>query len=395
MKSIEISPGKGVISRQKLSPGVEFELIKIDSQTGARRGKLITPHGVVDTPAFMPVGTQATVKTLTPEELRAIGVQILLCNTYHLYLRPGTEVIALAGGLHSFMHWNYPILTDSGGFQVFSLGELRKVTEEGIEFQSHIDGSYHFFTPEKTIEIQHLLGSDIIMPLDECVPYPCEFEYARQAMERTVGWGARCKNAHKDAKSALFGIIQGSVYRDLRIAGVEKLMEIGFSGYALGGLSVGESRPITFEVLEYTVPLLPINQPRYLMGWGMPEDLIEAVMLGLDVFDCVLPTRNARTGTLFTSRGRLIIKNSRYQKDFLPLDSECQCYTCQNYTRAYLRHLFLAGEILALRLCTLHNLYFVLKLMTNIKKAISEGRLVAFRKEFLEKYRSGELYLPR
>jgi len=388
LKSIDTSPD--IISRKKISPGIEFELLKVDTQTGARRGRLITPHGIVDTPAFMPVGTQATVKTLTPEEVREIGAQMLLCNTYHLYLRPGPEVIATAGGLHRFMHWNHPILTDSGGFQVFSLGDLRKVKEEGIEFQSHLDGSRHFFTPERTIEIQHLLGSDIIMPLDECTPYPCEYEYARQAMERTIRWGNRCKVTHGEAKSALFGIIQGSVYQDLRIACTEKLMEIDFGGYAIGGLSVGEARPITFEVLKYTVPLLPKEHPRYLMGWGMPEDIIDAVMLGLDLFDCVLPTRNARTGTLFTSHGRLIIKNSRYQKDFRPLDSECNCYTCQNYTRAYLRHLFLAGEILALRLCTLHNLYFVLKLMANIQRAIKEGSLVAFRKNFLENYRSGE-----
>lgn len=370
-----------------------FELIKKSRENKARLGKISTAHGEVNTPVFMPVGTQATVKTLTPEELKSIGTEIILGNVYHLYLRPGDELIKEAGGLHKFMHWDKPILTDSGGYQIFSLAELRKIKEDGAEFRSHIDGSTHFLTPEKVIEIQKNLGSDIMMVLDECIPYPCAYDYAKEAMERTVRWSQRAKEAYKEQKikeQMLFGIVQGGTYDDLRRQSAEKTIKIGFDGYALGGLSVGEPKDLMFEVLENSLALLPRDKPRYLMGLGTPEDLWQCVELGVDMFDCVMPTRNARNGQAFTTYGKVVIKNAQYKRDFRPLDLECDCYTCKNYTRAYLQHLFQAGEILALKLNTLHNLYFMLKLISKIRKSISEDRFAEEKKRFLAKYRSEE-----
>ncbi|MFZ5625992.1 MAG: tRNA guanosine(34) transglycosylase Tgt [Bacillota bacterium] len=369
---------------------VRYELIKECKETKARVGRLHTPHGVIDTPVFMPVGTQATVKTMTPEELKEIGAQIILANTYHLYLRPGHELIKEAGGLHRFMHWDRPILTDSGGFQVFSLGPLRKITEEGVTFKSHLDGSSHFLSPEKVMEIEMALGSTIAMAFDECAPYPSSYEYARAAMERTTRWAKRCKAAHHKEDQALFGIVQGVTYRDLREQSAAEIVEIDFPGYAIGGLSVGEPKPLMYEVLDYTVPLLPKDKPRYLMGVGSPDCLLEGVAMGVDMFDCVLPTRIARNGTCLTSRGKVVIRNAAYARDFSPLDPECDCYTCRNYSRAYLRHLFKAEEVLALRLATIHNLYFLLRLMEGIRQAILEDRFVEFKRQFMAKYEGGQ-----
>jgi len=366
---------------------IKFELIKEAKDCKARLGKLYTPHGVVETPIFMPVGTRATVKAMTPEEVRDLGAQIILSNTYHLYLRPGHELIKEAGGLHKFMNWHGPILTDSGGFQVFSLGNLRKIKEEGVEFRSHIDGSKHFITPEKSIEIQNALGSDIIMCFDECTPYPCSYEYAKESMERTTRWAKRCKEYHKNwDRQGLFGIVQGSVFRDLREQSARDLVDLGFPGYAIGGLSVGEPMELMCEVLDYTTPLLPKNKPRYLMGVGTPDYLFEAVIRGIDMADCVLPTRVARNGTVLTSRGKLVIRNAKYSRDFSKLDPECDCYACTNYSRAYIRHLFNVNEILGARLTTIHNLYFLIKLMENIREAIKEDRLLEYKEEVYKKY---------
>ncbi len=366
---------------------IEFELLKECKQSGARLGLLKTPHGNIETPIFMPVGTQATVKTMTPEELKEINSQIILSNTYHLYLRPGHELIDRAGGLHKFMNWDRPILTDSGGFQVFSLGDLRKITEEGVEFRSHIDGSKHFISPEKAIEIQNALGSDIIMAFDECAPYPADHDYVKKSMERTTRWAKRCRDAHKNpTKQGLFGIVQGGMYKDLRIQSVKEITELDFPGYAVGGLSVGEPKDLMYEVLEYTTPQMPTDKPRYLMGVGSPDCLIEGVIRGIDMFDCVLPTRIARNGTAMTSVGKVVIKNAKYFDDFTALDPNCDCYTCQNYSRAYLRHLYKAEEILSARLVTYHNLYFLLGLMKDVRQAILEDRLLDFRKAFFESY---------
>ncbi len=364
----------------------KFELIKTDSKTRARVGRMTTPRGVVDTPYFMPVGTQATVKTLSSEDLAALGVKIILSNTYHLYLRPGHEVIRAAGGLHSFMNWSGPILTDSGGFQVFSLAELNKITEEGAHFQSHIDGSRHFFTPELCIEVQEALGADIIMPLDECLPYPVDHDRAKSSLGLTLRWAERCKNAHNDSRQALFGIVQGATYRDLRIESARELVQMDFPGYALGGLSVGETPQMMHEILDYTTDELPPEKPRYLMGCGPPLDIFEAVERGIDLFDCVMPTRNARNASLMTSRGVVIVKNAPYADDFSPIDPECECPTCRNYTRAYLRHLFKAGEISAMRLATLHNIHFMLTLLVQIREAILSDRYSEFKRSFLTKY---------
>lgn len=364
-----------------------YELIKECKQSGARLGIIHTKRGIIETPIFMPVGTQATVKTMTPEELKEIKSQIILSNTYHLYLRPGHEIIKKAGGLHQFMNWDKPILTDSGGFQVFSLGDLRKIAEEGVEFRSHLDGSKHFISPEKAIEIQNALGSDIMMAFDECAPYPADRDYVKNSLERTTRWAKRCKEAHKNLESqSLFGIIQGGMYEDLRKQSAEELLELDFPGYAVGGLSVGEPKPLMYEVLEYTTPLMPKFKPRYLMGVGSPDALIEGVIRGIDMFDCVLPTRIARNGTAMTSHGRVIIKNAKYIEDFQALDPECSCYTCKNYSRAYLRHLFKANEILGLRLLSYHNLYFLLKLMQEIREAIRNDCLLDYRKAFFERY---------
>lgn len=366
---------------------VTYELIKTCKQSGARLGVLHTPHGDIETPIFMPVGTQATVKSMTPEELKEIGSQIILSNTYHLYLRPGHELVKKAGGLHEFMHWDKPILTDSGGFQVFSLGPLRKISEEGVEFRSHLDGSKHFLTPEKAMEIQNALGSDIMMAFDECAPYPASREYVKNSLERTTRWLERCKEAHKNPeKQALFGIIQGGMYKDLREQSAKEITAIDLPGYAIGGLSVGEPKPMMYDILEHTTPFMPVDKPRYLMGVGSPDDLIEGVIRGVDMFDCVLPTRIARNGTAMTSQGKVVVRNATYAEDFTPLDPECDCYTCRNYTKAYIRHLIKTNEILGARLITTHNLHFLLKLMENIRQAIREDRLLDFREEFFKKY---------
>ncbi len=364
----------------------KFSLIKNDAASSARLGKFTTPHGEVNTPVFMPVGTQATVKTLSPEDLESIGAEIILSNTYHLFLRPGHELIKEFGGVQKFMGWNRPVLTDSGGFQVFSLKELRKITEEGVTFQSPIDGgAKHLITPEYAVEIQEALGADIIMAFDECTPYPATRDYAQESLDRTLRWAKRCRAAKKDRGQALFGIIQGGMYPDLRKHSAEALVDVGFDGYALGGLSVGETKPMMYEMIEASMPALPRDQPRYLMGVGTPEDLVEGVDRGIDMFDCVMPTRNARNGTFFTSFGRVAIRNAQYERDKAPIDPGCNCYTCRNFSRAYLRHLFNAGEVLALRLGTIHNLFFYLDLMRNVRASIGEGRFKAFKKEFLMK----------
>jgi len=369
-----------------LPAAIDFRVVYQDPETRARLGVLETPHGRVLTPAFMPVGTQASVKTMTPEEVRALGAEIILSNTYHLYLRPGHELIARAGGLHRFMGWDGPILTDSGGYQVFSLAALRKVAEEGVTFRSHIDGSEHFLSPEQATAVQEALGADIAMAFDECAPYPCTYEQARAAMERTTRWAQRCLEARTRKDQALFAIIQGSVYRDLREQSAKELGALNFDGYGIGGLSVGEPKDMMYAVLDYTVPLIPAGKPRYLMGVGSPDCLLEGVARGVDMFDCVLPTRIARNGTVFTSRGKLVVRNAGYAADFSPLDPECDCYACRRFTRAYIRHLLKANEVLGIRLTTVHNLYFILKLMQNIREAIRRGRLKQFKEEFLKKF---------
>lgn len=366
-----------------------FTLDAVCPVTGARAGTLRTPRGEIRTPVFMPVGTQATVKSLSPDELKDLGARIILGNTYHLYLRPGSERVSRLGGLHSFMGWDGSILTDSGGFQVFSLARINKIEEDGVVFQSHIDGSRHMIRPETSMEIQMHLGSDIAMCFDECTTYPVAYEYARESMERTVRWARRCKDAHTREDQALFGIVQGSVFMDLREACLEKLVEIGFDGYALGSLSVGESKEQMLEVLETMAPRLPASHPRYLMGVGTPEDLVEGVRLGVDMFDCVMPTRNARNGMLFTSWGSIQIKNSGYAEDRNPIEPGCTCYTCRHFSRAYLRHLFMARELLAYRLNTIHNLHYYLNLMAGMRKAIEQGRFEEWRKEFYA-VRSGD-----
>ncbi|MCH9770027.1 MAG: tRNA guanosine(34) transglycosylase Tgt [Gammaproteobacteria bacterium] len=351
----------------------------------ARQGQLEFARGVVDTPAFMPVGTYGTVKAMTPEEVRNTGAQILLGNTFHLLLRPGPEIIQAHGDLHDFMHWDGPILTDSGGFQVFSLTQLRKLTEKGVTFRSPLNGSLVELTPEKAIQMQHTLGSDIVMVFDECTPYPATLRVARESMELSMRWAKRCLVAHGDAPGALFGIVQGGMYPELRQASLTALNELDFPGLAIGGLSVGEPKHLMFKVLDELMPIMPDKKPRYLMGVGKPEDIIEGVRRGIDMFDCVMPTRNARNGWLFTRRGAVKIRNSQYRHDLSPLDAECACYTCQNYTRAYLHHLFRAGEILSARLNTIHNLTFYQDLMHNLRQAIRAGTLDAFVTDFMSK----------
>ncbi|HHW10082.1 MAG TPA: tRNA guanosine(34) transglycosylase Tgt [Firmicutes bacterium] len=367
---------------------IVFEVIRQSRECAARIGRLSTPHGEVETPVFMPVGTQATVKTATPEELAEMGAGIILGNTYHLYLRPGPEIIARAGGLHKFMNWPRPILTDSGGYQIFSLAELRRLSEEGVEFKSHLDGSRHFLTPELVVKIQGELGSDIAMVLDECPPYPAEPGYIAASMARTTRWAARSLEALAAARSeqALFGIIQGGVYRHLREQHAREIAELGFPGLAIGGLSVGEPKETMYQVLDWVVPCLPPEKPRYLMGVGAPEDIFAAVARGVDMFDCVLPTRLARHGTVLTGRGRLTVRNAAYAADFSPLDEECGCYVCRNYTRAYIRHLLHAGEILGLRLTTWHNLHYMLDLMRKIRESIAAGTFIALWQEFQANY---------
>ena len=351
-----------------------YTLIHQDKATAARVGKLHTAHGVVNTPIFMPVGTRGTVKACTPEMLSdQIQAEIILANTYHLYLRPGHEIVREAGGLHSFMGWQHPILTDSGGFQVFSLGPLRTITEEGVAFRSTIDGTEHFISPERSIEIQNALGADVIMAFDECPALPNDYDYLKDSMEMTLRWAARSKEAHRNSDQLLFGIVQGGMERDLRQASVDGTVSIGFPGYAIGGLSVGEEKDLMYEVLAYIAPLLPEDKPRYLMGVGTPEDLVYGVRRGIDMFDCVMPTRNARNGSLFTTAGIVRIRNSKYRRDFSPLDPECTCYTCQNFTRTYLRHLHIENEILGSQLHTLHNLHFYVSLMRGVRRAICDG----------------------
>ncbi|MDQ0287279.1 queuine tRNA-ribosyltransferase [Desulfofundulus luciae] len=365
---------------------VSFSIIKEDARTGARAGVLHTLRGDVETPVFMPVGTQATVKTMTPREVWDLGGRLILSNTYHLYLRPGADLIREAGGLHRFMGWTGPILTDSGGFQVFSLASLRRIEEEGVWFRSHIDGSEHFFSPEKAMAVQEALGSDIAMAFDQCAPYPCTYEEAREAMERTSRWALRCKEARRREDQALFGIVQGGVHRDLREKSAKDLVELDFPGYGIGGLSVGEPKDIMYQVLDYTVPLLPREKPRYLMGVGSPDCLLEGVARGVDMFDCVLPTRIARNGTVFTRDGKLVVRNAGYARDFRPLDPECDCYACRHFTRAYIRHLIKANEVLGIRLTTIHNLHFVLELMRNIRRAILEGNFYDYKEAFLARW---------
>ncbi len=366
---------------------VTYELIKEDSRTSARRGIVHTPHGDIQTPVFMPVGTQATVKAVFPEQLKEMGAEIILSNTYHLYLRPGHELVKEAGGLHKFMNWDRAILTDSGGFQVFSLGKLRKITEEGVKFSSHIDGSKHLLTPEKAIEIQNALGSDIMMAFDECAPYPADRTYVKNSLERTTRWLKRCKDAHKNTENqALFGIMQGGMYKDLRKQSAEEIVEMDLPGYSIGGLSVGEPKEIMLDVLDECVDYLPKEKPRYLMGVGTPDYLFEGVERGIDMFDCVLPTRIARHGLVMTHDGRVNIKNAKYERDFSPLDPDCDCYTCRNYSKAYLRHLFKADEMLSAMLLSHHNLHFLVNMMKNIRKSIEEDRFLEYKREFYDRY---------
>ena len=368
-------------------PAITYELLHVDKNSGARRGVVHTPHGDIQTPIFMPVGTLATVKAMSPEELKNdVKAQIILSNTYHLYLRPGHDIVKEAGGLHKFMNWDRPILTDCGGFQVFSLSSLRKISEEGVLFNSHLDGSKHLFTPEKVMEIEEALGADIIMAFDECCPYPADYEYVKKSMERTTRWAVRCKEAHKTENQGLFGIIQGGFYKDLREQSAKDLISLDFPGYAIGGISVGEPKEEFLDILRYTTPLMPENKPRYLMGVGSPDYLIEASLAGIDMCDCVLPTRLARHGTALTSKGKLVIRNQNFARDWNKLDDECDCYTCKNYTRAYLRHLIKTNEILGMRLLSLHNLRFLTKLMERVRIEIENDNLLAFREEFYKKY---------
>jgi len=363
-----------------------FELIHQDKNSKARLGRITTAHGYFDTPAFMTVGTQATVKGLMLKDVEEAGAQIILSNAYHVFLRPGMEIIKKAGGLHKFMGWNGPILTDSGGYQIFSLALFRKMYDHGVEFQSHIDGLKHFLTPEDVVRIQETLGADILMPLDECAHYPCIKDYAKLAMERTVAWAKKSKEAHLEEKGALFGIIQGATYEDLRRDCARRLVDLDFDGYAIGGVSVGESSNLIYNILELVAGLLPENKPRYAMGIGYPFDLVEAVGRGVDMFDCVIPTRYGRNGTAFTSSGKIIIRNAPYAEDFRPLDAKCGCYACKNFSRAYLRHLFNAKEMLGLILLSLHNVYFFLDLMRQLRAAIKEDRFSQFKQVFLINY---------
>ncbi|MGD9047322.1 MAG: tRNA guanosine(34) transglycosylase Tgt [Anaerolineae bacterium] len=364
---------------------VKFKLLQTDTDSRARLGRIDTPHGQVSTPAFAPVGTQATVKALDPRDLHDLGAELVLGNTYHLYLRPGADVVAEMGGLHGFMGWDGPILTDSGGFQVFSLAEKRRVTDDGVEFRSHIDGSRHFFSPEMVVRVQEQLGADIIMVLDECAE-PGDRAYNRQALARTHAWAQRCHAAQTRNDQALFGIVQGGVFADLRQESAEFLAGLDFPGYAIGGLSVGETKEQMHAMLDITAPLLPVDKPRYLMGVGAPEDLLEGVARGVDLFDCVLPTRLARNAALFTRRGRINIRNARFERDAYPIEEGCQCYTCSHFSRAYLRHLFKAGELLAYRLATVHNVHFLLELMREVRASLAAGHFSTFKNEFLADY---------
>ena len=370
-----------------MAPAITYELIAKDERTGARAGIIHTPHGSFETPIFMPVGTQASVKGVSPDELKDLGAGIILSNTYHLFLRPGMELIREAGGLHKFMHWDRAILTDSGGFQVFSLGDLRKITEEGVTFRSHIDGSKKFLSPEVSMQVQMCLGSDIVMAFDECVPYPADYEYAKRSTERTQRWAERCQRAMTAPQQGLFGIVQGGMYKDLRRWHAARLVDMDLPGYAVGGLSVGEPPELMYEMLSYSTSLLPEHKPRYLMGVGTPDHLVEGVARGIDMFDCVYPTRVARNGMAMTWTGRLVMKNANLEHDHRVIEEGCGCYACRNgYTRAYIRHLVRAGEIFGLRLLSLHNLYFLEEFVRRMRAAIIEGRFESFRSEFLAGY---------
>jgi len=368
---------------------MDFEVIKEDATTSARRGRLVTLHGIVDTPTFMPVGTRGAVKGVTPEEVWRSDVRIILGNTFHLYIRPGSKLIARLGGLHKFMGWDGPILTDSGGYQVFSLSRLRRIDGEGVVFQSPLDGTEHIFTPEGVIETQEMLGSDIIVCLDECIPYPSTYDYAKGSTERTLQWARRSRLISVGKGKGFFCVIQGGFYQDLRERCAKELVEIGFDGYAIGGVSVGEPKEMMYNVVDQVVPILPRNRPRYLMGVGLPEDIVEGVIRGVDMFDCVVPTRHGRRGYLFTRFGHMIIKNASYKEDESPVEPECDCYTCSRYSRAYLRHLFISGEILGMRLCTIHNLHYFGRLMREIRQAIEEGRMAHFRESFYDMRKEG------
>ncbi len=365
----------------------KFEILKECKQSGARITRFTTPHGVIETPVFMPVGTQATVKAVSPEELKEVNSQIILSNTYHLYLRPGHELVKKMGGLHKFMNWDRPILTDSGGFQVFSLSDLRKIKEEGVYFSSHLDGSKHLFSPEKVMEIEQALGSDIMMQFDVCSPYPCEYKDAKVNMERTLRWLDRCYNSWTNDNQALFGIVQGSMYKDLRReSAIATTSYENCPGIAIGGLSVGEPKDIMYDILDDLMPVMPKNKPRYLMGVGSPDCLVEGFTRGIDMMDCVLPTRIARNGTVMTSHGKVVIRNAIYKEDPRPLDEECDCYACRNYSRAYIRHLMNAGEIMGARLASIHNIRFLHKITEELKQAIWEDRSLDYKNEFLKKY---------
>lgn len=370
-----------------MSKALQFEILHKEASTKARRGRITTPHGVIETPVFMPVGTQATVKAMKPESVKDTGAQIILANTYHLMLRPGSDIVREAGGLHRFMNWDKPILTDSGGYQVFSLGAMRKITEEGVKFASHIDGSRHMLSPEKSMEVQNDLGSDIIMAFDECAPKDASREYIEKSQARTTRWLERCIEAHKNPDTqALFGIMQGGFYKDLREESAREIVKFDLPGYAIGGISVGEPKEDFVGVLEYAPDLLPEDKPRYVMGIGTPDYIFEAVEHGVDMFDCVEPTRIARHGMAMTSHGRLSIKNAKFERDFGPLDPECDCYTCRHYSRAYLRHLFKAGETMSHMLLSEHNLRFLSRLSENIRKSIEEDRFMEYKMDFYSRY---------
>lgn len=368
-------------------PAITYELIKRCPETGARAGIIHTPHGSFETPIFMPVGTQASVKTMAPEELKAMGAGIILSNTYHLFLRPGSDLIREAGGLHKFMNWDRAILTDSGGFQVFSLGATRKIAEEGVTFKSYIDGAKKFLSPEISMKAQMDFGSDIVMAFDECIPYPADYDYAKKSTERTLRWLKRCKEALTTTDTqGLFGIVQGGMYEDLRKTCAAQLVDLDLPGYAIGGLSVGEAKDLMYEVLDYTTAALPENKPRYLMGVGTPDCLAEGVKRGIDMFDCVFPSRVARNGTAMTWHGRMIMKNAEFERDFSPIDEECGCYACRNYSRAYIRHLLKANEIFGLRLMTIHNLHFLIDFMKKMRRSIMQDRFPQFYRDFTAKY---------
>jgi queuine tRNA-ribosyltransferase len=376
---------KEKVKRNDAFGGTIFEFTLEATSGNARAGIIQTPHGNIQTPIFMPVGTRATVKTLSPSELEDMGAQIILGNTYHLYLRPGHDLIKKAGGLHQFMSWDKPILTDSGGFQVMSLAGLRKITSEGVRFQSHIDGSYHLFTPEKVIEIQNSIGADIIMSFDECPPYPATKKYIAESLKTTLDWAKRGKEVHENPEQTLFGIVQGGVFEDLREESARKLMEIDFPGYAIGGLAVGESKQDLLKITQFLNNILPKNKPRYLMGVGTPKDILDNIENGIDMFDCVMPTRNARKGTVFTRNGKLIIKSVRYKEDFSPIDEECDCYTCKNFSRAYIRHLLSVDELLGMRLTSIHSLHFYMELVKSARKAIFDKKFAEFKKVMIQK----------